>query len=125
MNNNFAPTKMISKLADEEVKLGIHYHIKQAQNVTSIEMHAETVNANFGSAVGPLSPTIVTEHVNDIKAQLVGLSPDDVVRTLNDLRAFFIKQLCRAQHSRLIPAIRNSRSLLEAIREIETEMAFG
>ncbi|AEV89622.1 hypothetical protein OBP_185 [Pseudomonas phage OBP] len=123
--NNWTPTKMVSALADEEHKLYPHHLITAAQNTTVVNPivdHAFFYNISNPPASEMENHSVVAKRMAEIEEQLTGFTPDDKVRTLSDLRDFFYKRLCRAQHSGIQAAVVECRNLLQATRLVETSL---
>lgn len=64
--------------------------------------------------------TAMNFRAGEIMEQLVGLSKEDQLSTLDNLRAFFKTRLNRAMGVASIPAMRDTTTLLAACHKVRT-----
>lgn len=89
---------------------------------TYIIDHAAKVNVATGTVESLQTPEAINRHVTEINSQLDGLSNDEKLDTLENLRKFFFKRLSRAKHSHMSAAIADAYNLLAAVRQIKVDL---
>lgn len=97
-------TKMVSTLANEEVKMGYHYHSAESQAV---------MNKAQGKEV-----TIQTRMVEMVR-QMKTMNAKESLEYLHDLKNWFYTRLCVAHKAKSDESIERMRDLITAATNLE------